>query len=107
MGQKEILNIMNAVKPELWWFLLQTIIALGIMLALKNFIDSCVNYLYFMINKRLSINVKVEIRGKRGVITGYTRRWIFIRTEDNCDILVNMRRWEYEAWVIVDPYKMT
>jgi len=107
MGQKEMMEIMTAVKPQLWWFLFQTLIAFGVMLALKNFIDSMVAYFYFMVNKRLSINVKVEVRGKRGVITGFTRRWIFIRTDDNCDVLVNMRRWEYEQWLIVDPYKMT
>lgn len=107
MGQKEMYDILNAIKPQLWWFLFQTLLAFGIMLALKNFIDSMVAYLYFMVNKRLGINVKVEVRGRKGVITGYTRRWIFVRTDDNCDVLVNMRRWEVEQWVIVDPYKMT
>jgi len=69
----------------------------------------CSNCLLYVncFNKRLGINVKVEVRGRKGVITGYTRRWIFVRTDDNCDVLVNMRRWEVEQWVIVDPYKMT
>jgi len=107
MAEKQILNILNAIEPRLWWFLLQTVIAFGIALAAKNYIDSLVSYFYFMVNKRLNINVKVEVRGKQGVITGYNRRWIFIRTDDNCDVLVNMKRWEFEQWVIVDPYKMT
>jgi len=107
MGQKEIMEIMTAVKPQLWWFLLQTIIAFGVLMALKNFVDSLVAYGYFMVNKRLGINVKVQVRGKHGVITGFTRRWIFIRTDDNHDVLINMRRWELEQWVIADPYKMT
>lgn len=107
MGTKEILDIMNAVKPQLWWFLLQTLIAFAIIMAAKNYITSLVSYFYFVINKRLCINVKVEVRGKTGVITGYNRRWIFIRAEDNCDVLVSMKRWEYEQWSIIDPYKMT
>ncbi len=97
---KQILEILKAVEPDLWWYLFQTIVAAGLGMLIYNFIQSIVQYILFRIDKQLNLGVIVMVRGEVGEIIDFNRRWIYISTEKTM-IIVNMRRWQTEKWAVV------
>lgn len=99
---KEILELLNTVELEVWYTIAKAVVAAGVILLLKGMIERWVAYYQFMSNKRLGIGVKVGVRSKTGKIRDYTRKWIFIRTEDGNDILIPIKRWIYENWTIIN-----
>jgi hypothetical protein len=105
--QREVIELFNLLKTEatmlLTWGLILSFTATGIALFLKNVLESLVSYWLFMINKRLGINVRVEVRGKTGTIIGFNKRWIFIKTDDNDEIIIPIKNWQSERWTLLDP----
>ena len=101
--QKEVLDIMQAIKAEAVWALVVVFASTGLALFLKSILESTVAYFLFMINKRLGINVKVEVRGTKGIITAYNKRWIFVKTFENDEILIPIKNWQLEEWKLLDP----
>jgi hypothetical protein len=105
--QKEILEAFNLFKTEasmlLAWGLVISFVATGVALLLKNVLENAVAYFLFMVNKRLGINVRVEVRGIKGTITGYNKRWIFIKADDGGEIIIPVKRWQLEKWKLLNP----
>jgi hypothetical protein len=105
--QQEVMDIFNLLKDEavllLTWGIVISFTATGVALFLKNIVENMVAYFLFMTNKRLGINVRVEIRQKKGTITDYNKRWIFIKTDDGGVIIVPIKGWQSEKWVLLDP----
>jgi hypothetical protein len=85
------------------WGLVISFAAAGVAIFLKNIIENTVSYFLFMVNKRLGINVRVEVRGTKGTITGYNKRWIFIKTDDGGEIIIPVKRWQLEKWKLLNP----
>jgi hypothetical protein len=105
--QKEILEAFNLFKTEasmlLAWGLVISFVAAGVALFLKNILENAVAYSLFMVNKRLGINVRVEVRGHKGTITSYNKRWIFIQTDDDGMIIIPIKSWQSEKWILLNP----
>ena len=97
---KIILGIIQDVKPELWWMLFISCVAIIAALILKNFLESIVAYIIFRWDKNLGVGVKVNVRDIDGKITKYNIRFITVATEDR-DILIPMSRWKYEKLSIL------
>lgn len=107
MQLQEIQKLVEMFKNEasmlLTWGLVLSFAAAGIALFLKNILENGVSYFLFMINKRLGINVRVEVRGTKGTITGYNKRWIFIKTDADDEIIIPIRNWQSEKWKLLNP----
>ncbi|MCK4897744.1 MAG: mechanosensitive ion channel [Anaerolineales bacterium] len=105
--QKEVLEIFNMFKTEaamlLAWGLVLSLTAAGVAIFLKNVLENGVSYFLFMVNKRLGINVRVEVRGTKGTITGYNKRWIFIKTDVGDEIIIPIKNWQSEKWKLLNP----
>ena len=106
--QKEVLEVFNLLKTEatmlLTWGLILSFAAAGAALFLKNILENGVSYFLFMINKRLGINVRVEVRGHKGTITAYNKRWIFIKTDEGQhEIIIPIKNWQSEKWTLLNP----
>ena len=104
---KEVQEIFNLFKNEagmlLAWGLALSFTATGVAIFLKNILENAVAYCLFMINKRLGINVRVEVRGHKGTIVGFNKRWIFIKTDDGDEIIIPIKNWQSEKWKLLDP----
>jgi hypothetical protein len=100
---QEVLQVVNAIKADAMWALIVVLTSTGVALFLKSILESTVAYFLFMINKRLGINVRVEVRGKKGTIVGYNKRWIFIKTDDKDEIIIPIKNWQSERWMLLDP----
>ena len=102
----ELQQVVEIFKTEasmlLAWGISISFIATGIALFMKSVIERWVSYYQFMSNKRLGIGVKVEVRGKMGKISDYTRKWIFIRCEDGNDIIIPIKNWLSEKWTLLN-----
>ena len=107
MQLQELQQIANLLKTEaamlLTWGLILSLAAAGAALFLKNILENGVSYFLFMINKRLGINVRVEVRGTKGTITGYNKRWIFIKTDVGDEIIIPIKHWQSEKWKLLNP----
>ena len=105
--QQEVIEIFKLLKTEatmlLTWGLILSFTATGVALFLKNILESLVAYWLFMVNKRLGINVRVEVRGIKGTIAGFNKRWIFVKTDDNDEIIIPIKNWQAEKWTLLDP----
>jgi hypothetical protein len=71
-----------------------------IVLILKGFIENIVAYIQFRLNPRLAIGVRVNVRGKDGIITGCTLNWIFVKHKEGTEIIL-VRRWRFEKWALL------
>ena len=104
---KEVQEIFNLFKNEagmlLAWGLALSFTATGVAIFLKNILENGVSYFLFMINKRLGINVRVKVRGAKGTITGYNKRWIFIKTDIDDEIIIPIKNWQSEKWTLLNP----
>jgi hypothetical protein len=106
--QKEVIDLFNLLKTEaamlLAWGLVLSFAAAGVAIFLKNILENGVSYFLFMINKRLGINVRVEVRGHKGTITAYNKRWIFIKTDEGQhEIIIPIKNWQSEKWTLLNP----
>lgn len=107
MTEKQIImEIIQSVKPELIMMLVYVCIAAFLVLILKGLIESLVAYFFFVVNKQLGLNAKVEVRGKTGIITDYNLRWIIVRTATGIE-LIKMRYWEKTDWGIIYNNRIT
>lgn len=100
INEKIIFDVVNQVKPELFWMALKFAGVGVIFLVIKGYIERIAAYLQFRWNKNLNIGVKVFVRGQEGVIENYTLSSIFVRTKDRT-IIINMRRWSYEGFSLI------
>ena len=104
MTEQVILDAVSKIEPELFWMIVK-LFGVGIaILILKGFIENIVAYIQFRFDRRLSIGVKVKIRGVAGEITDYTFSWVFVKTDEGV-ILVAIKRWRFEAWQLLKEVK--
>ena len=99
---KAIQEIVTAVKPEMWWTLLQfSGIAIVVLIA-KKIYDMVAAYMMFRSNKDISKNVRIVLNGREAIVTHFTWRFIFIRFKDNGnEMIVPMSRWYVYQWEII------
>ena len=91
---KEVIQVVNAVKPEMWWALLQLSGIAIIVLVLKKIYDSLAAWLMFRSNKDIGKNVRIVLNGREAIITHFTWRFIFIRFQDNGnEKIIPMGKW--------------
>ena len=91
---QQVFDILNAVKPIAVWSLVVVFVTTGIALFLKNILENGVSYFLFMINKRLVINVRVEVIGTKV---------IFIKTDADDEIIIPIKNWQSEKWKLLNP----
>ena len=101
INEKIILDIVNQVKPELFWMFLKLAGVGVIFLVIKGYIERIAVYLQFRWDKNLNVGVKVFVRGQEGVIENYTLSSIFVKTKDRT-IIINMHRWVYEGFALMN-----
>ena len=100
--ETEIMEALNAVELKVLYGIFKVTVAVGVALFLKARIENLVAYYQFMSNKRLGIGVKVKVRGERGKIKDYDKKWIFIHNEDGDEIIVPIKNWLSEKWTLLN-----
>lgn len=100
--EAEIMDALNAVELKVLYGIFKVTVAVGVALFLKARIENLVAYYQFMSNKRLGIGVKVKVRGERGKIKDYDKKWIFIHNEDGDEIIVPIKNWLSEKWTLLN-----
>jgi len=99
--ESEIMAALNAVELKVIYGIVKVSVAIGVAMFLKARIENLVAYYQFMSNKRLGIGVKVKVRGEKGKINDYNKKWIFIRNEDGDEIIVPIKNWLSEKWTLL------
>ena len=102
--ENQIIQILNAITPELWFLFFKFIIAFLIIWIIKDIISTFTNYLVFRTSKFISKNVEVNINGIDGFIEDYNMRAIFVRTIGGDLKIVPMNRWRFQDWTIKEHY---
>jgi hypothetical protein len=102
--EHQIIQIINAISPELWIMFFKLIIAFLIVWIIKDMISTFVNYLVFRTSKFISKNVEVNINGTDGFIEDYNMRAIFVRTVGGDLKIIPMNRWRFQDWTIKEHY---
>lgn len=100
MKETLILDIFNTLKPELFWMVFWFCVGAFIVLLVKGVLEQLVAYCGFCLNRELGKYAKVELKGKKGQIADFNLRWIWVSVPTG-NMLVPMRRWEEEDWIIL------
>lgn len=99
---KEVIDIVNAIKPELWWMLAKLSGVLIAVAVLKKIYDSIAAWLMFRSNKDIGKNVRIVLNNREAIITHFTWRFIFIRFKDNGnEKIIPMRKWYDYEWEVI------
>jgi len=99
---KEVIDIVNTVKPELWWMLFKMSGIAVAVLVLKKVYDSMAAWLMFRSNKDIGKNVRLVLNGREAILTHFTWRFIFIRFKDNGnEMIIPMSKWYSYQWEII------
>jgi hypothetical protein len=101
MDAKVIVEIFQAIKPELYFLLLQGLIITIIIMVLRNIQKNFAAYFMFRTNKNLGKNVKIRFNGRDAMITHFDWRFIYIHYLDtHTEALVHITKWEGQKWEI-------
>lgn len=102
----QILELFELVNVEVWKIVLQVAIAYFIVIFLQRLAENYIEFLLFRGNARLGIGVRVKINGKKGTITAYNRKFIFVDIDANGDkedaiMIIPVSRWRYFEWTVL------
>ena len=99
---QQILNIIQSIKPELWYTLGQLLVAALCVMLVRKGLQNFAAYLIFKSNKELAKNVKVMWGGKECVIMDFNYRHVHLKELDggNKIILPMIKANTYE-WEII------
>lgn len=101
-----IIDIIQSIKPELWYTLAQLTVAALIIILFKKGLQNMAAFLIFKWNKELSKNVIVMYENREMVIMDFNWRYIHLKDLDNGNkiILPMIKSGGYE-WEIVREHK--
>lgn len=102
----QIAEVLELVNVEVWKIVLQLAIAYFIVVFLQRVIENYIEFLLFRGNARLGIGVRVKINGKKGTITAYNRKFIFVDIDANggsedAIMIIPVSRWRYFEWTVL------
>ena len=101
MDTKVIIEIFNAIKPELWWMFFQALGVTVVLIILKNINTNLAAYFMFRTNKNIGRNVKIKFNGRDAIITNYDWRFIYIKYLDtHTEALVHITKWQSQTWEV-------
>lgn len=98
--EKQIIDIITQIEPQLFWLFLKFIAISIIVLVAKGYVESVVAYIQFRLDKRLGLGVKIRVRGIEGKIVDYSFSWILIEHKDGIEI-ISMKRAKFEKWTLL------
>ena len=94
------MEALNAVEIKVLYGIVKVVVAIGIAMFFKARIENWVAYYQFMSNKRLGNGVKILVRGKKGKIRDYDKKWIFVDTDEG-EIIIPIKSWLSEKWMLL------
>lgn len=97
-----VTDIVTAIKPELWWMLVQAGAVLAIVMILKKSLENLTAYLMFRYNKHLGNGVRVILNGMEGVIEDYDKSNIYVKVEGGHHLIMPITRWRFQNWIVKD-----
>lgn len=101
MDAKVVLEMFNAIKPELWYMFFQALLIAVVLMVLKNVHTNLAAYVMFRTNKNIGKNVKIRFNGRDAIITGYDWRFIYIEYLDShTEALVHITNWKGQKWEV-------
>ena len=98
--EKEIFNIINSIKPQLFWLAAVATVVFLFAIIAKGLLENVAHYYLFKSVPGLGENVKVEVSGNLGTISTITKRLIRIDLDDGNELLIPIIRWRYHNWII-------
>jgi hypothetical protein len=104
LGAQEILTIIEAVEPQLWWMLFKAFAATVITMSIYSYIKDIVAFLKFAFAKDIGKHAYVRLNGSgyEGQITHYNRKFIYIKLTDGNELLMPISKWDQQSWVIIN-----
>ena len=101
MNAHAVVEIFNAIKPELWYMFFQGLLITVAIIILKNINTNLAAYFMFRTNKNLGKNVKIKFNGRDAMITHFDWRFIYISFLDtHTEALVHITKWQGQKWEI-------
>jgi hypothetical protein len=101
MNPQSVVEIFNAIKPEIWIMFFKGIGIAVVLLILKNINSNLSSYFMFRTNKNIGKNVKLKFNGRDAMITGYDWRFIYIKYLDtDTEALVHITTWQKQRWEV-------
>ena len=101
MEAQAVVQIFNAIKPELWYMLFQGLLIAVAIMVLKNINTNFAAYIMFRTNKNIGKNVKIRFNGRDAIITGFDWRFIHIEYLDtHTEALVHITNWKSQKWEV-------
>ena len=98
---QQIINIITAIEPKVYWFLIQLCIGFFIVLIIKSIISTAVSYLFFRINPYMCVGTDVILDNKyNGRIKSVSTWTISIETTDGF-LNIPMLSWSKRDWLIL------
>jgi len=91
----------DTIKIIPWSMLLQFSVIAVVVLIAKKYYDNFSSYFMFRANRDLGKNVKVIVDGQPGYIINYTWRFIYVKLEDNNELIIPITRWVYYTWIVI------
>lgn len=98
--EKEIFNIVNSIKPQLFWFAAVATAVFILATIAKGLLESVAHYYLFKSIPGLGENVRVKVNGLPGTISTITKRLIRIDLDDGDELLIHIVRARYQTWII-------
>jgi hypothetical protein len=101
MDAKSVVEIFNAISPELWVMFFKGLGIAIVLMILNNFKTNLAAYFMFRTNKNLGKNVKIRFNGRDAMITHYDWRFIYITFLDtHTEALVHITTWQKQKWEV-------
>ena len=101
MDAKAVIEIFNAIKPELWWLFFQGLVITIAIMVIRGIQKQISAYIMFRGNMDLGKNVRIRFNGRDAMIEDYDWRFIYIHYLDtHTQALVHITKWEGQKWEV-------
>ena len=101
MSPQAVVDIVEAIKPELWVMFFKFVGVAVILLILRNIFGNLAAYFMFRTNKHLGKNVRLRFKKRDAIIVDYDWRFIHLKFLDtNTEGLIHITLWPRQKWEV-------
>ena len=100
--EKEILQIISSLELQVWLMAGKVALAIIVALIAKGYLENIAAYYLFKANEDIGKRVNLKINGEKGRISGFNRKFIYIKLDSGYVRLIPITRWRYQTWDVQD-----
>ncbi|RLA79662.1 MAG: hypothetical protein DRG78_12520 [Epsilonproteobacteria bacterium] len=102
----DVSGLVQVIKPDLLWTIIQSSIVIFIILIIKDYLTSAVNLMNFKGSKYVCIGTRIRIPNPTGhsdcEITDVNRKFITLENKD-VRILMPLKNFREQKWTLIKP----